>query len=75
MCKPCMGDNIEVTNSLDESNPALIRRLWIFTDKPEKFELKKKYSFVVKVKGQPPKGRAIEKVDLISFDPVKESKE
>ncbi len=75
MCKPCIPDNIDVTDNLDEKDPALIRRLRIFTDKPEKFELKKKYSFVVKVKGQTPKGRAIENVDLISFDPVKESKE
>jgi hypothetical protein len=48
-CKPCMADNIEVTNSLDERNPALIKRLRIFTDKPEKFELKKKYFFMLKV--------------------------
>lgn len=75
MCKPCIGDHIEVTNSPDEKNPALVRRLRIFTDQPGKFELKKKYSFVVKIKGQTPKGRAIENVDLISFDPVKEAKE
>jgi hypothetical protein len=75
MCKPCIPDNIDVTNNLDEKNPNLIRRLRIFTDQPEKFELTKKYSFVVKVKGQTPKGRAIENVELISFDPVKEPKE
>jgi hypothetical protein len=74
-CKPCMADNVEVTNNLDEKNPALIKRLRIFTDKPEKFELKKKYFFVVKVKGPTPQGRAIENVDLISFDPVKQGKE
>jgi hypothetical protein len=75
MCKPCNPDNIDVTSNLDEKNSALIKRLRIFTDKPEKFEMKKKYSFVVKVKGQTPKGRAIENADLISFDRVKESKE
>lgn len=75
VCKPCIGDHIDVTDKLDEKNPALTKHLWIFTDKPEKFEMKKKYSFVVKVKGQPLNGHAIEKVDLISFDPVKESKE
>jgi hypothetical protein len=74
-CKPCLPDNIEVTDNPDEKNPALIRRLRILTDKPQEFGLKKKYSFVVKVKGQPPRGRAIESVDLISFDPVKESKQ
>lgn len=75
MCKPCIPDNIDVTDNLDDKNPALIKRLRIFTDKPEKFELKKKYSFLVKVKGRTPQGRAIENVDLISFDPVKEPEE
>ena len=62
-----------VTDNVDEKDPALIKRLRIFTDKPEKFEMKKKYSFVVKVKGQLPKGRAIENVDLISFAVVEEN--
>jgi hypothetical protein len=72
-CKPCLGDHVVVTDNVDEKDPALIKRLRIFTDKPEKFEMKKKYSFVVKVKGQIPKGRAIENVDLISFAVVEEN--
>ena len=72
MCKPCLGDHIVVTDNIDERDPALIQRLRIFTDKPEQFELKKKYSFTVKVKGQTPKGRAIENADLISFEAIAE---
>jgi hypothetical protein len=74
-CKPCIPDHIEVTDNLDEKNPTLIKRLRIFADKPEGFELKKRYAFVVKVKGQAPRGRAIENVDLISSDSVREPKE
>ena len=72
MCKPCIPDYIMITDNIDEKDPALIQRLRIFTDKPEQFELKKKYSFTVKVKGQPPKGRAIENADLISFEAIAE---
>jgi hypothetical protein len=72
MCKPCLGDHIVVTDHLDEKNPALIQRLRIFTDKPDQFELKKQYSFTVRVRGKAPWGRAIEEVDLVSFEPVQE---
>ena len=71
-CKPCLGDHIVITDNIDEKDPALIQRLRIFTDKPEQFELKKKYTFTVKVRGKVQKGRAIEDVDLISFKPLKE---
>src|ERR1700686_941388 len=66
MCKPCIGDHIVVTDNIDEQDAALVRRLRIFTDKPEQFELKQKYLFTVKVKGKVQRGRAIEEVDLIS---------
>jgi hypothetical protein len=70
MCKPCLGDHIVVTERLNEKDePALIKRLRIFTDKPEQFELKKKYSFTVKVRGKPSPGRPIDAVELISFEP------
>ena len=67
MCKPCLGDNIVVTDNIAEKDPALIRRLRIFTDKPEQFELKKKYQFTVKVRGKIPKGHPIRDADLVSF--------
>ena len=70
MCKPCIGDHIVITDNVDEKDPALIKRLRIYTEKPEQFEMKKKYSFVVKVKGKPRKDRAIEEVDLIRFGPL-----
>jgi hypothetical protein len=71
-CKPCLGDHIVVTDDVDEKDPAQTKRLRIFTSKPEQFEMKKKYSFVVKVRGKLPKDRAIENVNLISFDLVKD---
>ena len=69
MCKPCLGDHIVITDDVKVNDPALIKRLRIFTDKPGEFESKKKYSFVVKVRGKPQKGHAIEEVDLIRFNP------
>ena len=71
MCKPCIPDNIVVTDNIDEKDLSRIKRLRISTDKPEQFELKKKYTFTVKVKGKVPSGRAIQDVDLISFEPMK----
>jgi len=72
MCKPCLGDHIVVTDNIDKKDPALIKRLRIFTDKPEQFKLKKKYSFTVRTRGKTASGHALEEVDLISFEPVKE---
>ena len=48
-----------------------IKRLRIYTDKPEQFEVKKKYLFTVKVKGAVPPGRPITDVELVSFEPAK----
>ncbi|HMG76852.1 MAG TPA: hypothetical protein VK582_25495 [Pyrinomonadaceae bacterium] len=72
MCKPCLGDHIVVTDNVDEKDPSRIQRLRISTDKPEQFELKKKYSFTVRVRGKTAPGHPLEEVDLISFEPVKE---
>ena len=72
MCKPCLGDHIVVTDNLDEKDPARIQRLRIFTDKPEQFELKKKYSFTVRTRGKTTTGHPLGEVELISFEPVKE---
>ena len=65
-CKPCLGDHIVVTDNLEEKGPALVKRLRIFTSKPEQFELKRTYSFLVKVRGKIKPGRTIDEVDLIS---------
>lgn len=73
MCKPCIDDHIVVTDNLDEKDPALIKRLRIFTAKPDQFELKKKYVFTVKVRGKVQKGRSIDQVDLLRFDEVDNS--
>jgi hypothetical protein len=67
-CKPCLGDYIVVTDKLDEKDPLLIKRLKVFTSKPERlewFELKKKCSFIAKVRGKVANGKPIENLDLI----------
>jgi hypothetical protein len=71
MCKPCIGDHVVITDNIDEKDRASIQRVRVFTDKPGQFELKKKYSFTVKVKGKVAPAHAIQDVDLVSFEPVK----
>lgn len=70
MCKPCVGDHVVITDNVNEQDPALIRRLWVFTDKPKQFELKKKYLLLVKVRGNTRPGHPIEQVDLVGFEPL-----
>jgi hypothetical protein len=66
-CKPCLGDCIVIANNLDEKDPLLIKRLRVYTDQPERFELKQKFSFVAKVRGKVPSGKPIENLDLIDL--------
>jgi predicted NAD-dependent protein-ADP-ribosyltransferase YbiA (DUF1768 family) len=66
MCKPCVGDHIVVVEALEEKDPARVKGLWIFADKPDKFELRKKYSFTVKPRGKIAKGQPIRNLDLIA---------
>jgi hypothetical protein len=73
MCKPCIPDNIVITDATDEKDLSKINRLRIFTDKPEQFELKKKYSFTVNLKNKLPAGQAITDVHLVSFEPLKQT--
>jgi predicted NAD-dependent protein-ADP-ribosyltransferase YbiA (DUF1768 family) len=65
MCKPCIGDNIVVTDNITEKDPKLIRRLKIFTEKPGQFELTKRYQLTVKVRARTGPGKLI--VELVSF--------
>ncbi|HXI61755.1 MAG TPA: hypothetical protein VNF70_03560 [Pyrinomonadaceae bacterium] len=70
-CKPCIPDNIVVTDELDAKDLSQIKRLRIYTGKTDQFEAKKKYMFTVKIKGNAPSGRPIESVELIGFEAVK----
>lgn len=72
-CKPCLGDHVVISDNPDEKDPALIRRLRIFTKIPEleKLEVTEKYSFLVKVRGRLRDGKPLEEVDLISAVPLK----
>ena len=71
MCKPCIPDNVVITDTAGPKDLSKINRLRIFADKPDQFERKKKYSFTVKLKQPFPAGQAITSVDLVSFEPVK----
>ena len=70
-CKPCIPDNIVVTDDIESKDLSQIKRLRIFTEKTDQFERKKKYLFTVEIKGTVPAGRAIDSVELISFELVK----
>jgi hypothetical protein len=70
-CKPCLGDYMVVTDNMDEKDPLLMKRLRVYTDQPEQFDLKTKYRFLVRVRGKLREGHAIESVDLIRFEPVR----
>lgn len=66
MCKPCIGDHIVITDESGQKDPTLIKRLRIFNEKPEQFQLKRKYQFTVKVRGKLQPGQPIRDVDLVS---------
>ena len=71
-CKPCIPDNIVVTDETDAKDLSRIKRLRIYTDKTDQFEAKKKYVFTVKIKGSAPAGRPIDSVELVGFESVKQ---
>src|SRR2546425_12981928 len=73
ICKPCIPDNLVITDAADPKDLSKINRLRIFTDKPEQFELKKKYSFAVNLKNKVPAGHAITDVFLVSFESFKQT--
>jgi len=73
ICKPCIPNNLVITDAADPKDLSKINRLRIFTDKPEQFELKKKYSFTVNLKNKVPAAHAITDVFLVSFEPVKQT--
>jgi len=73
ICKPCIPDNLVITDAADPKGLSKINRLRIFTDKAEQFELKKKYSFTVNLKNKVPAAHAITDVHLVSFEPLKQT--
>ena len=69
MCKPCIPDNVVITDTADSKDLSKVNRLRIYTERADQFEQKKKYSFTVKLKQPFPPGQAITAVDLVSFEP------
>jgi len=55
-----------VTEKLSEFVPALVMHLRIFTDKTDKYALRERHSFLVKVRGKIPPGQPIKDLDLIA---------
>lgn len=68
MCKPCIPDNVVITDTAEPKDLSKVSRLRIFTEKTDQFEQKKKYSFTVKLKRPFPARQAITTVDLVSFE-------
>ena len=71
MCKPCIPDNVVITDTAEPKDLSKVNRLRIYTEKVDQFEQKKKYSFTVKLKQPFPAGQAISAVDLVSFKLLK----
>ncbi len=69
MCKPCIGDHFVLTNKLHEEDPALIKRLRVFTSETRGFEVGKKYLITVKQRGKKAPDKPVDEVDLIPRDP------
>lgn len=68
MCKPCIPDNITLGETPEWKDSVPAARLRIYTEKTDKFELKKKYLLTVKVKGNAPAGQPVESVELIDVE-------
>ncbi len=68
MCKPCIADNVTLTDTDDRSDLSNLKRLRVFTEETDKFVMNGKYIVTVRVKGTPKMGDAIDSVDLISID-------
>jgi hypothetical protein len=68
MCKPCIPDNVTIVDSSDLTDISKLKRLRIYTDKTDRFEVKKEYLLTVKVKGNLASGRQITDVDLTSIE-------
>lgn len=66
MCKPCIPDNITLTDSDDWSNLSSLKRLRVYTERTDEFKLKGKYILTVRVKGNLQAGKPVESVDLVA---------
>lgn len=72
-CKPCMKDNIVISDSaklIDDYNLS-DNELILFTIKPNSFDLKTKYSFIVRVTDQNTTGESINDLELVSYQLTK----
>ena len=69
-CKPCMGDNIEISenNKLLDTYSLSDTELIIFSNNPKQFELGKKYKFSIKILDDKSTGESINDIELIGYD-------
>lgn len=67
MCKPCIPNNVVIADKIDLKDIASMKRLRIYTEKPDEFIPKKRYVFTLRIKGDLEKGKPIENVELVNF--------
>jgi len=69
MCKPCMGDNIVISemNKLLDTYSLTNNEMIIFVKNPNQFELGKKYSFSVNVRESKSTSEPINDVELTGY--------
>jgi hypothetical protein len=67
MCKPCIPDNVVISDKIDQKDMSSIKRLRIYTKDTDQFTLKKRYIFTLKIRGDLEKGKPIENIDLVNF--------
>jgi len=71
MCKPCMGNNIVISNNnkiLDGLYSLTENELIIFATNPEQFKLGKKYKFTIKMRDYKSTEEPINDVELVGYD-------
>ena len=69
-CKPCMGDNIVISqeNKILDNYNLTPNDLIIFTQTPEIFELGKKYQFTIRLTETKSTSEPINDLELVSFE-------
>ncbi len=70
MCKPCMRDNIVISenNALLDSYSPSSSEIIIFTNNPKQFELGKKYKFSIRITDYKSTGEPLNNIELLGYD-------
>ena len=70
MCKPCMGNNIVISeeNKLIEGYSLSDKDIILFANNPKQFELGKKYTFSIEILGRKTTGDSLNDIEIIGYD-------